>query len=67
MSFITTDVDECKELKHNCTTDTQFCVNEPGSFRCECKEGYHLDGVECVHQTSGHSLLAIDLAFGMFI
>ncbi|XP_075664767.1 putative wall-associated receptor kinase-like 16 [Castanea sativa] len=58
------DVDECEELKHNCTTDTQFCVNQPGSFRCECKEGYHLDGVKCVHQTSGHSLRAIDLGFG---
>ena len=22
----------------------QVCVNEPGGFRCECKEGYKLVG-----------------------
>lgn len=33
------DIDECAEGSGMCD---QVCVNEPGGFRCECKEGYKL-------------------------
>lgn len=35
------DVDECAD------TDTcaQICVNLPGSFKCDCNEGFELDHV----------------------
>ena len=26
----------------------QVCVNEPGGFRCECKEGYKLVSSICI-------------------
>ncbi|KAK0080201.1 hypothetical protein PV325_000299 [Microctonus aethiopoides] len=34
------DIDECKENIHNCE---QICVNIPGSFICDCKNGFTLD------------------------
>ncbi|XP_073707444.1 low-density lipoprotein receptor [Garra rufa] len=33
------DVDECADADR-CT---QICINLPGSFRCDCKEGFELD------------------------
>lgn len=39
------DRDECKEEK----PCDQICVNQPGSYRCECRENYNLqeDGHSC--------------------
>ncbi|XP_078693925.1 mucin-like protein [Branchiostoma floridae x Branchiostoma belcheri] len=31
------EIDECSEGYHNCTEHEQ-CVNDPGSFHCQCKE-----------------------------
>lgn len=39
--------DLCAVEKHNCE---QICVNTPGSYVCQCYEGYELDadGKNCV-------------------
>ncbi len=45
------DKDECAEFNDNCG-DLEYCVNTPGSHRCECNEGFErveVDGdSECV-------------------
>jgi hypothetical protein len=33
------DVDECAEGTASCD---QICINEPGSFTCQCREGFQL-------------------------
>lgn len=38
-SFIL-DVDECKEKAIACPGLNEACINEEGSFRCECAEGF---------------------------
>ncbi|ROT72491.1 hypothetical protein C7M84_009125, partial [Penaeus vannamei] len=35
------DVDECVGQNGNCE---HICINEPGTFRCACREGYRLRG-----------------------
>ena len=40
MTFVTTDIDECKKGK--ICPGKQNCVNEVGSYRCSCYEGYHM-------------------------
>lgn len=34
------DVDECKEKAIACPGLNEACINEEGSFRCECAEGF---------------------------
>lgn len=34
------DVDECRDISNICQDGT--CVNTPGSFTCQCKDGYEL-------------------------
>lgn len=34
------DVDECKEKAIACPGLNEACINEDGSFRCECAEGF---------------------------
>ncbi|XP_076880934.1 nidogen-1 [Brachyhypopomus gauderio] len=43
------DVDECRESPGICGAHT-ICNNQPGTFRCECLEGYQFasDGHTCV-------------------
>ena len=38
------DINECLESKDLCE---QSCVNTPGSYYCQCHEGYKHDGVSC--------------------
>ena len=40
------DIDECSTGDHNCTQN-QWCVNEPGTFNCECFSGYELVNGVC--------------------
>lgn len=34
-----TDIDECLDGSHMCD---QICINEPGSYKCECQSGYRM-------------------------
>lgn len=34
------DFDECKSEQFNDCAASAICINEPGSYRCECKNGY---------------------------
>ncbi|EZG48586.1 calcium-binding EGF domain protein [Gregarina niphandrodes] len=46
------DIDECRTGDHNCPLDISECVNEKGSYRCECseKKGWTNSGsYECVN------------------
>uniref|UniRef100_A0A8C4NB86 Nidogen 2 n=1 Tax=Eptatretus burgeri TaxID=7764 RepID=A0A8C4NB86_EPTBU len=46
------DRDECGERADTCGAYAH-CVNMPGTFRCECHEGYHfaVDGQSCIPHT----------------
>ncbi|KAM9364369.1 nidogen-1 [Pholidichthys leucotaenia] len=37
------DIDECRENPLICGANA-ICNNQPGTFRCECEDGYHFDG-----------------------
>ena len=41
-----TDINECVTGVHNCT-QSQQCVNRPGSFVCECASGYESSNGVC--------------------
>ncbi|KAK7069506.1 hypothetical protein SK128_014533 [Halocaridina rubra] len=44
-----TDIDECEEFRGRGRLCIGMCVNQPGSFKCSCPEGYTLgsDGRTC--------------------
>uniref|UniRef100_A0A4W3HSE0 Fibrillin-2 n=1 Tax=Callorhinchus milii TaxID=7868 RepID=A0A4W3HSE0_CALMI len=42
-----TDVDECEIEAHNCDMHAS-CVNIPGGFQCNCRDGWIGDGTSCV-------------------
>lgn len=48
---VCSDVNECEELNGGCQ---QTCVNTPGSYHCECSEGFrmHADGRTCIGKYS---------------
>ena len=37
------DIDECRRGLHDCVGARMQCVNTPGSYFCECPDGYQLD------------------------
>ena len=41
--LLTEDVDECVAGTHNCRDAVMTCVNRPGTFACQCRDGFHLD------------------------
>ena len=41
------DVDECNSQSANSCSSNADCVNEPGSFKCNCRPGCIGDGVNC--------------------
>lgn len=53
------DIDECAVQNGNCQ---HTCVNEPGSFRCECHEGYRLreDNSTCELESEGGAVASPD-------
>ena len=66
--FFSTDINECDVKELNNCTSTQFCVNDVGSYRCLCIEGYNLDGKACVpNQPAPKLSLAISLTIGKYI
>ena len=40
------EIDECLMSSHNCSKFAT-CTNKPGSFECNCKDGYRGDGYYC--------------------
>ena len=44
--IVISDVDECSHSRVLCD---QMCINEVGSFHCDCKTGYTLsdNGITC--------------------
>lgn len=63
LSLYSLDIDECSTNRNSCDSN-QICINEPGSFRCNCKIGFVLDGFTnaCVDvnecQINAHECLA---------
>ena len=39
-------MDECSQNTDNCDTNA-ICSNTPGSFVCQCEEGFSGDGISC--------------------
>lgn len=61
--FKTSDIDECRiSMVDICTPGR--CVNEPGTFRCECNEGYK--GIMMNQMCVGKFTLFITLFFICF-
>lgn len=52
--LLLSDVDECSETPQICGPYA-MCVNQPGSFRCECLDGFQsaADGRTCVGKSAG--------------
>ena len=38
-----TDVDECVEGSHECTGSLMHCVNRPGTYICQCRQGFQMN------------------------
>ena len=36
---VVADINECSD-RSQCSDPSKKCVNLPGTFRCECKDGY---------------------------
>ena len=45
-SILSPEIDECALNIDNCHTEAT-CVNIPGSFECNCRDGFIGDGVNC--------------------
>ena len=46
MILFSIDIDECAGAA-NCM-EHSHCVNAPGSYQCECNEGYMANGTACI-------------------
>ena len=46
-STIISDVNECNDGNHNCSANAT-CINEMGSYTCDCKDGFSGDGYVCI-------------------
>ena len=45
------DIDECRsDTRNNCSKNA-WCINEVGSFDCQCKVGYDGDGIMCTRKS----------------
>ena len=46
--YVYSDINECEEEHNN--NCTQICINQYGSFHCECRDGFMLqaDGKHCL-------------------
>ena len=40
------DINECNDSTHMCS-DNATCINAPGSYECECLDGFTGDGFNC--------------------
>ena len=49
LCYLVSDVDECSNNLHKCNLTASTCVNKPGNYSCQCKEGYgQTDGINCL-------------------
>ena len=62
--FLCSDIDECVE-QSPCNGNAQ-CANTPGSFTCDCNEGYSGDGMTCTGQNFNAELTCILLVLLFF-
>ncbi len=46
-----TDVDECATQRHHCP---HVCVNTPGSYTCQCEDGFRVEGRVCIGKNPVH-------------
>ena len=57
------DIDECSENTDNCDINAN-CLNNPGSYSCQCKSGFSGDGFSCSSKTNYlHYFLTFVLSF----
>lgn len=49
VGVLSADIDECRETRAVCGPNT-VCINQPGTFRCECASGFVVasDGRTCI-------------------
>ena len=40
------DIDECDEKSDKCSKNAT-CIDTKGSYKCQCKHGFHGDGYNC--------------------
>ena len=52
------EIDECAEGTHNCEANAT-CVNEPGTYRCICGDGFIVDGDRCIGKQSDLNFLDV--------
>ena len=58
------DVDECQNNNGGCA---QSCVNNRGSFRCQCQAGFALvDGTKCISMIYPHLFLVLHFIVNFF-
>jgi len=43
MLWYVSDVDECQEGSHECTGALMHCVNRPGTYVCQCTDGFQMN------------------------
>lgn len=54
-SRIVSDIDECRGYKAVCDRNA-WCVNEIGSYKCECMASYRGDGKHCTYVGLGEKI-----------
>ena len=45
--YFITEINECLEGLHNCSNETELCINTFGSFECQCIRGYIEENKMC--------------------
>ena len=58
ISIFFSDIDECSLGSDNCDVNAQ-CINEMGTFSCECNAGFTGDGVTCIGKITRITMLHV--------
>ena len=54
--FSILDLNECDSNTHNCSAQAT-CSNKPGTFSCECKNGWSGDGTNCTSKYAKYLMI----------